>query len=220
MLGQFLILQAFECRRKSWTKGNLRILSQRSCGYERLSRGHLGNLMERHTEGQETGGNRTGGNSESFPVFWQNLVCHSEDIFGGPPFVLEPGLLEGQNFPVSDNVAKAWVWDSLLGYNRNHSSPTYHRMGVLRVTGWQKGVPFSPVVSPSDWWHRMAKWPKSRVPQWEVTAENPAAKPSGDTGREKQRFPAATRWLTIWWFPEKRRHSWDGSEAKPSNSVK
>ena len=63
--------------------------------------------MGRHTEGQETGGNRTGGNSESFPVFWQNLVCHSEDIFGGPPFVLEPGLLEGQNFPVSDNVAKA-----------------------------------------------------------------------------------------------------------------
>ena len=33
------------------TKGKLRILSQRSCGYERSSRGRLGNLMERDRGG-------------------------------------------------------------------------------------------------------------------------------------------------------------------------
>ena len=50
-----MILQAFEYRRKTWTEGNLRILSKRSCGHERLSRGHLGNLMERDRGGQEIG---------------------------------------------------------------------------------------------------------------------------------------------------------------------
>ena len=55
MLGEFLILQAFEYRRKTWTKGNLRILSKRSCGHERSSRGRLGNLMERDRGGQEIG---------------------------------------------------------------------------------------------------------------------------------------------------------------------
>ena len=55
MLGELLILQAFEYRRKTWTKGNLRILSKRSCGHERSSRGRLGNLMERDRGGQETG---------------------------------------------------------------------------------------------------------------------------------------------------------------------
>ena len=54
MLGELLILQAFEYRRKTWTKGNLRILSKRSCGHERSSRGRLGNLMERDRGGQET----------------------------------------------------------------------------------------------------------------------------------------------------------------------
>ena len=49
-----MILQAFEYRRKTWTKGNLRILSKRSCGHERSSRGRLGNLMERDRGGQET----------------------------------------------------------------------------------------------------------------------------------------------------------------------
>ena len=53
MLGEFLILWAFEYRRKIWTKRSLRIFSQRSCGYERLSRGHLENLMERDRGGQE-----------------------------------------------------------------------------------------------------------------------------------------------------------------------
>ena len=55
MLGELLILQAFEYRRKTWTKGNLRILSKRSCGHERSSRGRLGNLMERDRGGQEIG---------------------------------------------------------------------------------------------------------------------------------------------------------------------
>ena len=55
MLGELLILQAFEYRRKTWTEGNLRILSKRSCGHERSSRGRLGNLMERDRGGQETG---------------------------------------------------------------------------------------------------------------------------------------------------------------------
>ena len=27
-------------------------------------------------------------------------------FLGGPPFVLEPGLSEGQKYPVSENVAK------------------------------------------------------------------------------------------------------------------
>ena len=49
--GEFLIFQAFEYRRKMGTKGKLRILSQRSCGYERSSRGRLGNLMERDRGG-------------------------------------------------------------------------------------------------------------------------------------------------------------------------
>ena len=62
--------------------------------------------MERHREGQETGRQQNGRKFGVFPVFWQNLACHSEAIPGGPPFVLEPGLLEGQTFPVSDNVAK------------------------------------------------------------------------------------------------------------------
>ena len=53
MLGEFLILQAFEYRRKTQTKGNLRILSSRSCGYERSSRGCLGNLIERDKGEQE-----------------------------------------------------------------------------------------------------------------------------------------------------------------------
>ena len=75
-------------------------------------------------------------------------------------------------------------------------------MGVLRVTGWEKDLPFSPVVSPCDWGHRMAEWPNSHIQQWEETSENHAAKPPGDTGRERQRFLGATRWLTIWWFPQ------------------
>ena len=75
-------------------------------------------------------------------------------------------------------------------------------MGVLRVTGWQKGVRFPPVVSPCDWGHRMAEWANSHIQQWEETSENHAAKPPGDTGRERQKFLGATRWLTIWWFPE------------------
>ena len=75
-------------------------------------------------------------------------------------------------------------------------------MGVLRVTGWEKDVPFSPVVSPCDWGHRMAERPNSHIQQWEETSENHAAKPPGDTGRERQKFLGATRWLTIWWFPE------------------
>ena len=62
--------------------------------------------MERDREGQETERQKRQGNSEFFRFFWQNLVCHSEAISGAPPFVLEPGLLEGQTFPVSDNVAK------------------------------------------------------------------------------------------------------------------
>ena len=45
--------QAFEYRRKIWAKENLRILSQRSGGYERSSRGHLGTLMKRDRGGQE-----------------------------------------------------------------------------------------------------------------------------------------------------------------------
>ena len=53
MLGEFLILQAFEYKRKTRTKGNLRILSKRSCGYERSSMGCLGNLLERDRGGQE-----------------------------------------------------------------------------------------------------------------------------------------------------------------------
>ena len=75
-------------------------------------------------------------------------------------------------------------------------------MGVLRVTGWEKDVPFPPVVSPCDWGHRMAERPNSHIQQWEETSENHAAKPPGDTGRERQKFLGATRWLTIWWFPE------------------
>ena len=53
--GEFLIFQAFEYRRKMGTKGKRRTLSQRSCGYERSSRGRLGNLMERDRGGQEIG---------------------------------------------------------------------------------------------------------------------------------------------------------------------
>ena len=53
--GEFLILQTFEYQRKTWTKGNFRILSYRSSGYERSSRGCLGNLMERDKGGQEIG---------------------------------------------------------------------------------------------------------------------------------------------------------------------
>ena len=52
---EFLILQTFEYRSKTWTKGNFRILSYRSSGYERSSRGCLGNLMERDKGGQEIG---------------------------------------------------------------------------------------------------------------------------------------------------------------------
>ena len=76
-------------------------------------------------------------------------------------------------------------------------------MGELRVTGWQKGVPFPPVASPCDWQHKMAA--SSRVQQWDKTCESPAAKPPGDTGRERQRFPGAARWLTDSWFPETRK---------------
>ena len=56
--------------------------------------------MERDREGQETEA------TERKEIRSLSLVCHSEAIFGGPPFVLEPGLLEGQNFPVSENIAK------------------------------------------------------------------------------------------------------------------
>ena len=50
--------------------------------------------------------------------------------------------------------------------------------------------------------HKMAERPNSRVRQSEQTSENRAAKLPGDTGKESQRFLGATRWLTIWWFPE------------------
>ena len=48
----------------------------------------------------------------------------------------------------------------------------------------------------------MANRPKSRVRQWEVTPENSAAMAPCDPGRKRHRFPGATRWLTVWWFPE------------------
>ena len=62
--------------------------------------------MEKDRVDRRQGGNRMQGNSESFPFLWQNLVFHSEAISGGPLFIQEPGLLEGQHFPVSENGAK------------------------------------------------------------------------------------------------------------------
>ena len=90
--------QAFEYRRKTWTKGNLRILSQRSCGYERSHRGHLGNLMERDREGQETGRQQNGRKfgvlsrllaKPSMPLrghFWGSPICIGARPFGGSNF--------------------------------------------------------------------------------------------------------------------------------------
>ena len=47
------------------------------------------------------GSHRVGHNSSDLAA-----VCHLEAIFWVPPFVLAPGLLQGQNFPVSENIAK------------------------------------------------------------------------------------------------------------------
>ena len=47
------------------------------------------------------GSHRVGHNSSDLAA-----VCHVEAIFWVPPFVLAPGLLQGQNFPVSENIAK------------------------------------------------------------------------------------------------------------------
>ena len=52
-----------QARRKSWTKGNFRIPSLSAmikikCGQEKLSWGHLGDLMEKETERDGDGGGR------------------------------------------------------------------------------------------------------------------------------------------------------------------
>ena len=48
----------------------------------------------------------------------------------------------------------------------------------------------------------MANHHNSHIRQWQVTPENCAAMAPCDLGRKRQRFPGATRWLTVWWFPE------------------
>ena len=48
----------------------------------------------------------------------------------------------------------------------------------------------------------MANHHNSHIRQWQVTPENSAAMAPCDPGRKRHRFPGATRWLTVWWFPE------------------
>ena len=77
-------------------------------------------------------------------------------------------------------------------------------MGVLRVTSWQKGVSFVPVISPCDWWHKMVDRLNRCIGQWEVTPENGSAKVPCDPGRERdsREWPWLTHHLAFPWSVE------------------
>ena len=59
-------------------------------------------------------------------------MCLSEAIFWVPEFVSGPGLLQGPNFPFSENVVKGWVWERLP----RHASTIWP--GQRQTTTWPR----------------------------------------------------------------------------------
>ena len=157
----------------------------------------------------------TQGNSESFPCFWQKLVCHSEAIFCGSPVCIGARPFAGSKF------SSFWECSQGVGLRegpRTYQNPllAYHqRLGAPRVTSWQKGVPFVPVISPCDQWHKNGRpsqqsRPTVRGDPWEPCGQGsmwPGHRKT-DSGEQRGDSP----------FGDSLKyggHSWDGSEATP-----
>ena len=106
-----------------------------------------------------------------------------------------------------------------------------HRTGAPRVTSWQKGVPFVPVISPCDQWHKNGRPSQQPHPTVRGDPWEPCGQGSMWPGQRKTLL-GATGWLTIWRFPETWRallgwlrgntwapgnqSNWKGKEVKVS----
>ena len=57
-----------------------------------------------------------------FSVFGKSYCALQKPFFWGvPQYIFGPCLFQGQNFPVSETIAKEWVWERLPGHTGTHS---------------------------------------------------------------------------------------------------
>ena len=131
------------------------------------------------------------------------IECFIQRIFFlFPQFVLGLGLLQGQIFPVPENVAKGWVWDrgsqdvpeptvSLHAIEWGYwESPADRKASLLfqwslRATDGTKWLTVSTGASGSERWPLRTVQLRYRVTQ-----------------AEKEILGSDHSWLTIWHFPE------------------